>query len=357
MDRAGREFKALTGLRALAALWVVSLHYDSDISLCFPAWRHLHFLTAKGHLGVDIFFVLSGFVLAHVYHPFTAPLAMAGWRRFILYRLARIYPAHLTTTLVLIAMVFTARKIGVHMEGNYQSSWLLPNLILVHAWPPWDWSSTGAGWNYPSWSVSAEWFAYLFVFPLLYFLRRATRPVPSWVGGYLAIGILWLAWRWISWPTAWLMVSLEFIAGTYFYQTFLELPSCAAGWLRRFLPIFLAVLLLAVFLADDHTGRTLIYFSIPLIIIGLACEKNHAAGFLSTALLHWLGTISYSIYLTHAVVQKLFVYLERYWLIGQQDLAIRTLFALGMASTLIAASAALYYGVESPARKLIRHWS
>ena len=80
--------RALTGLRAVAAVWVVLFHYRGDVLTLLPAARPLEPLMASGYLGVDVFFVLSGFVLAYNYAnrlgtwrppPRPAPSCRTGW--------------------------------------------------------------------------------------------------------------------------------------------------------------------------------------------------------------------------------------------------------------------------------------
>ena len=76
-----RDIPALTGLRGIAALWVVFFHleYGSAIPII-----------EKGYLGVDIFFILSGFILMHAY---SGPKSNKfGYTRFIKARIARVYP-------------------------------------------------------------------------------------------------------------------------------------------------------------------------------------------------------------------------------------------------------------------------
>ncbi|WP_328537078.1 acyltransferase family protein [Streptomyces sp. NBC_00344] len=95
VSRSGGRLRALDGLRLVAALMVAAYHYggrDGDIT---RAWgsspRHqfptLHAWFAYGCLGVQIFFVISGFVIC-----------MSGWgrplRSFFASRVARLYPAY-----------------------------------------------------------------------------------------------------------------------------------------------------------------------------------------------------------------------------------------------------------------------
>lgn len=89
------ELKALTSLRYLAALWVVAYHlWPTNATLPGP----LETLRARGWMGVPFFFLLSGFILAYVYHD--RPLDRDGRRRFWWARIARIYPLYLLSLLI-----------------------------------------------------------------------------------------------------------------------------------------------------------------------------------------------------------------------------------------------------------------
>ncbi len=85
-----QNLKPLTAMRFFAAMWVVAYHFTPSLGLGMPA------LVGKGYLGVELFFVLSGFILSHVY------MEAFGDRRFrypdfLWARLARIFPVHLVT--------------------------------------------------------------------------------------------------------------------------------------------------------------------------------------------------------------------------------------------------------------------
>ena len=87
-----KDLKTLTSLRFWAALWVVLFHYlpyAGPEAMGFP-------LLIKGYLGIDFFFVLSGFVLAHVYGE-SIRTGTYSHPDFILKRIARIYPMHIVT--------------------------------------------------------------------------------------------------------------------------------------------------------------------------------------------------------------------------------------------------------------------
>src|SRR5579862_660023 len=162
------NLKPLTSLRFVAAMWVVLFHY----------WPHLAVagtppLVAKGYLGVECFFVLSGFILCHVYLPsFEAGRFKYG--DFLWARIARIYPLHIATLVAMGLMAGVALAAGLPVDPDVLSLPALPaNLTLTQAWG----LSPVAGWNHPSWSISAEWFAYL-SFPAFAFLAIKVRRWP-----------------------------------------------------------------------------------------------------------------------------------------------------------------------------------
>ena len=174
----GQNIRPLTSLRFFAALWVVLFHYWGNLASVAPAF------VQKGYLGVELFFVLSGFILCHVYR---ASLEAGRFRygAFLWARLARVYPLHLATLAGLGAVALIATAKGFRVDPNILSWASLPaNLTLTQAWG----FAPVAGWNHPSWSISAEWFAYL-TFPLFAAgaLRLKHRPLLA-VG--LAIGFI-----------------------------------------------------------------------------------------------------------------------------------------------------------------------
>src|SRR5471032_1559875 len=84
-----RDLRPLTALRFFAAMWVVLYHYWPNLN-----GEHMPALVAHGYLGVELFFVLSGFILCHVYlDQFASGRFRYGG--FLWARLARVYPLHI----------------------------------------------------------------------------------------------------------------------------------------------------------------------------------------------------------------------------------------------------------------------
>jgi len=110
-----REIDALTGLRAVAALGVVAHHQVPGMhGIVGERWLAI---LDRGYLGVDVFFTLSGFVLAYNYGGRLG--SAADYVRFVGLRLARIYPLHLVTLAGVLAMV------GIASVASYsQKLWI-----------------------------------------------------------------------------------------------------------------------------------------------------------------------------------------------------------------------------------------
>ncbi len=168
------EIRCLTGLRGCAALLVMVYHF----TLALPAGTMpLHRVFANGYLWVDLFFVLSGFVLAYGQQAmFAGAYSVPTHAWFLLSRLARVYPLYCVVILEsAVLLVARAGHLGAGVLGL--------NLAMVQGWglAP---SLEGA-----AWSVSTEWAAYL-LFPLL---LGATVLRARWlavVAGLAAAGAL-----------------------------------------------------------------------------------------------------------------------------------------------------------------------
>src|SRR4051812_28337232 len=184
------EIRALAGARALPPLLLVLYHYHEAHGYQNARWFDV--FVAKGYLWVEFFFALSGFILVHVY------VARPRFRyfEFLKARLARLYPLHLATLLIMLATVALFRWLAA--GGHYISIYDLPgyhpytsfwsfigNLFLVQAWHLFPRLS----WNGVSWFVSVEWFLCL-IFPLYLWIARQR----AWAGaaliafGFIALG-------------------------------------------------------------------------------------------------------------------------------------------------------------------------
>jgi len=239
-----------------------------------------------GYLGVDLFFALSGYVIASAYlEAFRRP-SRSAYAHFMIRRFARIWPLHVATLLLFVGEPACRRP------GD-----LAGNLLMVQAWG----FINHVTCNEPSWSISCEWFAYL-AFPCLaWVLLRSER---RWAAlGMAALGLGGLAA--LSWFSRDNSLDMTFNLG-------LARAACGftigAALCRGFSDVrpHLAfdgcgVLLIAAVggLAGAGAPDLLVAGLFGPLVLCIAL----AAGPLRTALgvqpVVWLGEISYSLYLWH----------------------------------------------------------
>jgi peptidoglycan/LPS O-acetylase OafA/YrhL len=179
---------ALTRLRALLIFWVLLYHLELPLrALAGSAVAER--VALKGYLGVDGFFVLSGFALFLGYRN-RPPLGLAGWADFVRRRAVRIFPLHLAALALLVLLVAAAMLAGARVNEPQRFGWweLLTQALLVNAWE----TTSQHAWNYPSWALSAIWAGYL-AFPALLtaMLGRGAAASVVLIAACLA-GLAWL---------------------------------------------------------------------------------------------------------------------------------------------------------------------
>lgn len=154
------RFHALDSFRGLCALAVVVYHlriYDSFTELAF--FRHSYAL-------VSFFFVLSGFVLTHVYGSRMA----FNFRHFFISRTFRLFPLHIFMLGIFIVLEFgkiLAYDQGISFNhepfsGKSAPAQILPNLFLLQSWTHW---TNPLSFNFPAWSISIEYYTYMLFCP------------------------------------------------------------------------------------------------------------------------------------------------------------------------------------------------
>ena len=299
---------ALTGIRAAAAFWVLAMHYSDFLFSLFAPARALWPVIRGGYLGVDLFFVLSGFILAHNYLDRFRDFRTLDWLSFMKLRFARIYPVHFFTLHIAAAMAVFSRHTGIPLVAGslsqYGFSAWLRNILLVNGW--------GANWhtcNSFSWTISVEWAMYL-VFPLVAFLVVRLRSAEwSLIGavGILAAflyGTIFLTAREIlDTGGGWLALGLfRGLAGTLtgiLLQSARRLlrPSRAWGWISTVSA--LGIVAIPQFLdVSEFTNGMLLVPLLAVLVLSLSFGLGPVARLLSSRPALWWGGASYSLYMT-----------------------------------------------------------
>lgn len=332
MMSARPELTGLTVLRLLAALFVLLFHsrYFSEGSLLeIPIYA----LFSSGWLGVDIFFVLSGFVISYVYSN------QLRFGRYLLRRFARIYPAYLISTL---AALLISLVLGKPTFASYEGIDVLMNLLMLQGWYG-DWRVSV---NFVSWSVSAEWAAYL-LFPALIW---AARLIPlNWLGVILPL-VLFVVWTGSGWVGAASPVTkciFEFTSGIMLFRIWAKRGSFGPSIKPIALLSFSAMLVLPAW--SGRHGFTventyLAFFAVPVVTWATTWRIRNR-------LLLFGGRASYSIYLVHGVV---YMFLRRMIELGHLERGVGLPLFLFLSLGIAAFS---YVWLEKPARSWIISWS
>lgn len=301
------EIRALTGLRGVAACMVMAYHFSTGWVLPEPASTVLR----HGYLAVDLFFVLSGFVMALTYGArFHAVPVRAAYGDFLVRRLGRIYPLYIVAAVIAVSFGLHDSYVRMSAAG------LLANGALVQTW--------GLADCYlgPAWSLSTELGAYV-VFPVLVWLALRRGSVAACAGVAACLLLVFLAT--CSTPTLHQVIDGEpWRAGpldVFGPGTLYPLLRCLAAFVLGMLAfraacsrgvarlaagetagIVSAALVLGLMAVPDADIAIVLAF-VPLIV-ALACSNGIVARLLAGPVPYWLGLVSYSIYLLHVLVER-----------------------------------------------------
>lgn len=357
-------FPSLDSLRSVCALVVALFHVSwTNHVLLIPgmdrAWTF-----------VDFFFVLSGFVISNAYIDSVRDLGAAG--RFMVRRISRLYPMHLATLIGVGVLQF----IGWQFLGRgnpFGADWptvLSLNLVLSHAVG----LSSSAILNVPSWSISIEFYAYMFFCALC----LVTGNLTNWLTVVLVIVVSSLA--------AMVIISPDYGLSTPAYS------SLARGLFGFFIGVGItifrrifelrivgplsdvAIVLVAatiswiMIVSTEHSYRLLVLPPLfaTLIIAITSAHGSRIVRFLENDLFRRVGLISYSIYMNHVMVLIVFGYLAGKFATGPKIVAehgqlhavplfIGDVLALAFVAVLLIVSWLTYWLIEAPGRRAGRH--
>jgi peptidoglycan/LPS O-acetylase OafA/YrhL len=333
----------LTGIRALAAIMVLLFHQD------FPH----HAVITRGYVGVDLFFILSGFIISHVYSQALAAPQARTIVIFLWHRLIRLLPVHAAVLSALVLLIVALQTLGVPLKSdNWKFSDLPCQFLMVHAWGV----TETATWNMPSWSISAEWFAYL-LFPLLVLLLPLVPRTPALLLAPLVLLASWAlfaanGWTirdaWVGWP-ALVRVESEFLCGALLYRAQLcKLPRLGDALLLIGFAGYIVATLAPV------SDFVLVGF-LAVLIYGASASGPLATSVFGLRPVIWLGEISYSIYLVH--FPALLILKRMADTLGADRWPPLPAMAanLVMTALVILAAVVLFYSVERPVRRRLRN--
>src|SRR5579871_4480697 len=368
-------FYPLESLRGLAALTVVIYH---------AVWTNpitaLRFFQ-NGALMVDFFFVLSGFVIFHSYGRWLN--AFKDTEKFLWLRLGRLYPLHFTFLLVFLAIEvakyvaqvrwgIVADKPAFTVNSGFA---FFTNLLLIHSLGIHD----SLTYNYPSWSISTEFYAYV-LFALVRCAFTALRDFVIAAAAIVVIcAVLLLRLHMVPIVEAgvnfgFLRCCMGFFLGALTYCAYsaaaAHVGMLSGKSLGRRLPMSGWVLLAAVvFLALLNPESVWTYLIAPVAALVILATALWPGAFTNALLcsrpLRWLGRVSYSLYMVHAAlvwtITQVLIFVLKYPKITTSDghgvlmpsgagaltLAVYVLMVLGL-------SHFTYHWIEEPFRERSR---
>ncbi len=368
-----RQINSLTSLRGIAALVVVIHHFAYYL---FPQTgvylsTHTDFFH-NGYLWVDFFFILSGFIMTHVYGKyFRSSVRLADYRSFLFARIARIYPLHLFTLLLFIGLELIKWLLAMPaFTGKFDVTALFTNFFLLQAFalkcPPL--FACDTYWNEPAWSISVEFVIYCIFPAILVYLWQLDKKFNLFIYLCSSIGLGGLAYATrgnldlIGVPSIF-RCGLECIMGIITYKiydrrnypNYLNLNLVTLGattW------IIYAMHAASFHVRSFYDVTILLAFSVLMLAVSTQ-QPTWGAKLLNSRSLVYLGTISYSIYLVHWFVGSLLntLWLDRFHTIfggNLQTWEIWMALTIFIAVTILAASLT-YKFIEVPMRDLLKH--
>lgn len=337
--------KALTFPRFVLAILVVIFHYG--LHLDFFKENILAEFFRNGAVAVSFFFFLSGFVLAYNYNK-------TKTRDFLLKRVFRIYPIYiLTFVIVLLTQIY----FGLDTPSVFHG---VANALGLQSWFP----GYALQVNFPSWSISVEFFLYA-TFPLILWFYKKMK----WnYFVYLSIAIIALGLL-----QHFYFVVYLFDPNRYFLEQFIlyfplfHFSTFVAGflggkWIYQIkkaklnpylFPVMTTVGIVCFILILNfenpirllsHNGGLIPFFL--LICIGLSLDKNFYIRVFGSRPLIYLGNISYGVYMWQFPVYLWFCWINSIELITTSEFILYLLILIVWASI-------SYELIEKPARRIM----
>lgn len=289
---------SLTGIRALGALWIVLFHMRAELMPLIGNSIILQNFVSAGHIGVTLFFILSGFVLSYNYCQTFSSLNASAYFNFLGQRLARIYPIHLATLLFFLTLVIAANLAGHTFESpeRYTTLKFFKHIFLINGWS----IPIETSWNGVAWTLSLEWLCYL-LFPFLALLVSKIKN--SFLPLLLITFILVTT------------ISLKAPGGVYEVIMFLEGILLGKLYTSRFgenfswQPITFISLLIIIGLGSSLATLNLRTSNIAVFVVvfiyGLAWGGSLSNKVFGSKWMIYLGYTSYSLYMTHPIALKI----------------------------------------------------
>jgi peptidoglycan/LPS O-acetylase OafA/YrhL len=300
------RYQALHGWRGVAAL-LVAVYHSPFCGYLYPVP-----LVRNAYLFVDLFFVLSGFVISHAYADRLGNGKFVGV--FLIRRFGRIWPLHAAILAVfvgieLLKLVGSRNGLALHhapFAEGHEIGAIAANLGLLQSFGLYDHLT----WNGPSWSISAEFWTYVAFAGVFLVWPRRSVPIAVLIAILAPIAILLLSNHSpiadVSYDFGALRCLFGFSVGHLVYRLF-KARACSPAWAASWWPCLAegaAVVGIAGFVSEAGNGAATMGapFVFAAAIYVFAQEGGPISRLLRSKPACRLGDWSYSIYMTHMLV-------------------------------------------------------
>jgi peptidoglycan/LPS O-acetylase OafA/YrhL len=273
------RFDNIDLLRALAILSVILFHYTAKFDASFYSYQHKVPRFDYGYLGVQLFFIVSGFCI------WMTASRSRGLVEFWVKRIGRIQPAYVVAT------ILTFSVVGIFGLATREVDFptMLANLIWLNAF-----------FDIPYvdgiyWSLLVELKFYLLLGVIVFGLSRRANPLDVWC----AVAVLWFGARlldhygWHQTTAPMFAVTSIFPHGHFFLIGMAAYEWNRLNWIR--IATYGSVCAANTwFGAFDSTAKVILLMLLPAAVVVLRCSNLRIPTVLS-----FIGLISYPLYLVH----------------------------------------------------------
>ena len=336
-------------LQFIAIAWVVLNQFRFHLGLHAGDRFGLVF---KGYLGAELFFVAGGFMACHAWMRMRAQggrYTSLLWRR-----LARVYPLHLAAMVAMAALALASREAHEPYAHSMIDLAAVPaNLALVQAWGV----LPTVSWNFPSWLISAEWFA-LVALPLTVAIAfkgwrgpwtAVLAPVPLFAAAYYLAQNRGVLFSDMTAQIGALQTIPAFLFGAGLYRFAAErgVSPRMAGRIVGASAVWILVAS-ALRLPDP-----LIFPAFGALVLGLAETLRSSRPLLAGPLARYLASIAYAVLLVYLLVDIVFFHAVKA-VLGEPHGAAAWLALAAVFPLILAAAAAAHHLIERPAYRRLR---